>query len=98
MIECPNCKEPTIRAWRKQFLAPLRKIPCPSCGALISVDWLHSTINIVVAWLLPVIAIVIFAKFGLGYAVAFFLLGLLAVGIYQHFVVRLRVRSMPDPE
>jgi hypothetical protein len=98
MHECPNCKQRSISLWRKQFLGPLRKIGCPNCGAQVSVDWLHSIIISVGAWLLPILSLVVFAKASLIYAIVFFVVGMVAIGIYQHFMVRLKVRSVPQPD
>ena len=98
MHECPNCKEPTISALRKQFVGPLRKIQCSNCKAQISVDWLHSIVISLFVLIAPILFLIIMINYGLLSAAGFAIASTIIVGVYQHLVVRLKVRALPDHE
>jgi hypothetical protein len=91
---CPNCDNPSIGYWQKQFLEPARTIGCSLCGARVSV----STMRFVPIFLFIIGAVPASRKLGLmeyGFAsyggVLVFML--LITGLYQHFFVPLVVRS-----
>ncbi len=96
MIACPNCQIRTISAWRKQFIGPLRKIRCPDCKAQISVSWPQSILLGFIAWLLPVVWFVTLVEGGVLLGVFVALVTLILVGLYQHHLVPLTVRSLPE--
>lgn len=96
MLTCPNCGQRSISAWRKQFVGPLRTICCPNCNATISVGWLQSAILNGVLVLFPIILMVLVINKGFVKAAIFALLALPVVGAYQHFLVPLKVRSLPE--
>ena len=64
----------------------------------VSVDWLHSTVIAVFVFISPVLFFLLIINSGLLAAVGFALFGMIVIGAYQHFVVRLQVRSLPDHE
>lgn len=53
---CPNCDEPTISYWRKQFLGPARSIRCSSCNAKISVSWASGFLSMLLLLVHTVVA------------------------------------------
>lgn len=87
-----------MSALRKQFLGPLRKTQCSNCRALVSVDWLYSIVMSLFVFVAPVFFLVIMINYGLLSAAAFAVLATVAIGVYQHFIVRLKVRGLPDQE
>ena len=98
MLDCPNCKKPTISAWRKQSIGPLRKVRCPNRNAQISVGWLHSVVFGALTTLIPVVWLIVFIESGMIQAVAVVVLSLVAIGAYQHFLVPLKVRALSEDE
>jgi hypothetical protein len=96
MLECPNCKELSISALRKQFIGPLRKISCPTCKAEISVGWLQSIILGIIVWVLPIVWLVVLVSSGVLQAAVVAILTMIVVGAYQHFLVPLKVRTLPE--
>jgi len=53
MYNCPACGNPTFSFWQKQFLGPLRKIECQSCGVAVSVPWARNVLFSFLVGLLP---------------------------------------------
>jgi len=98
MLDCPNCKELSISAWRKQFIGPLRKIRCPECNAQISVGWLQSIILGIIVCLLPIVWLIVFITSGALRAGVIAIFSMIVVGVYQHFLVPLKVSSFPEDE
>lgn len=39
MLECPNCKEKTIKKTKKFWLGPARSIQCDHCGCKVSIPY-----------------------------------------------------------
>lgn len=98
---CPNCHEPTISFWRKQFLGPARSIRCSNCSARISVDWkmslLIAALMILHFVVITVVALEGWGRFGLLFAFAAVivvsLLFCVLLGFIQDKFVRLVVRD-----
>ena len=98
---CPNCHEPTISFWRKQFLGPARTIRCSNCSARISVDWRMSLVVVALLVVHFLVTIVIglesWDRFGLPMAFAAIVLVSLVfcvlLGFIQHRFVKLIVRN-----
>ncbi len=55
---CPRCSRKAFSNWRKLGIGPLKRVPCESCGVLLSAAWVPSIIAIVLASFSPVIGIV----------------------------------------
>ncbi len=100
MLICPNCKEPTFNAWRKQVLGPARAIKCSNCDARISVSTVHSIPVILLAMGIPASFVFSWLPNGYGLVESAVLLAPLfvLVGLYQHFLVPLVVRSRSNIE
>ena len=97
MLNCPNCNERSISAWRKQYLSPLRKIRCPNCSALVSVGWLKSIIPGMIGGILPIAWLMVLLCFDSFLAANVFgILVIVALGVHHHFFIPLKVRAPPD--
>ena len=93
-IACPNCKEPSIGYWKKQFLGPARTIGCSRCGARISVSAIRflPILGFILATA-PILRTLDRLEYGfVSYAGAFVLFLLITV-LYQHFFMPLVVRT-----
>jgi len=99
--KCPNCNEPTISFWTKQFLGPARSIRCRNCEAKISVGWKTSLISVPLLFLhflvILVVGLEVWSRYGIPAAFA----GIVLVSvpfcvlfeILQHRFVKLIVRD-----
>ena len=95
-LKCPNCDRPSIGYWQKQFLGPGRTIPCKLCGARISVSWIHFLPVLLIVAAFPVLSAFGLLEHGLAPFLAVAAILLLAIAVYQHYVVTLVVRSRPE--
>ncbi len=95
-LDCPNCTEPSFSVWQKQFLGPGRSISCKKCGARISVSWIRFIPVLLLVAAFPVISAFGLLQHGVTKFLGVAALLLLAVMIYQHYLVPLIVRSKPD--
>ena len=50
---CPHCKQHCLGFWSKLALGPARKKACASCGKMVSVPWLQSTLHLLVLGFIP---------------------------------------------
>jgi hypothetical protein len=55
---CPCCNRRAFSQWRKLGIGPLKRVPCESCGVLLSVAWLPSTLVLILGSFAPVLGIV----------------------------------------
>ena len=53
LLLCPHCNRPCLGFWSKISLGPARRKPCSSCGNLVSVPWLQSSIHLLAIGLIP---------------------------------------------
>ena len=95
-LNCPNCETPSFSVWQKQFLGPGRTIACKECGARISVSWMSFLPILLLVAAFPVISAFGLLQHGIAKFLGVAALLLLAVVIYQHFMVPLVVRSKPE--
>ena len=96
MLDCPNCTQPSISAFQKQFLSPLRKIECANCGAQVSVGWLQSVIPGIIGAILPIVWFFVLVVSDSLAATAVAIFTLVLLGVHHHFIVPLKVRSLPN--
>ena len=84
--------------WRKQGLAPGRAINCRRCGVRVSVSRLRWIPVFLFMVLFPMLVLLAWLDFGSAIAGGITALGLIVMGLYQHFLVPLVVRSQPKDE
>ena len=94
-LACPNCKQPSFSAWRKQLMGPGRTISCRRCGARVSVSKIHSIPALLVVAAFPIVAIAALLEYGIAVTGGVIIFILLIAGLYQHYFVPLVVRSKP---
>ena len=92
-LPCPNCKKPSISAWRKQFIGPGRAIGCNACGARVSLSTIHAVPALMMGFAYPVLALVALLDAGVPGLVLVSALALGSLGLYQHYLVPLVVRD-----
>jgi len=97
-LECPNCNQPSFSPLRKQTLGPARKIKCRLCGAGVSVSTLYSIPMILMAMATPIGMGLAGLNYGWLPAAAVLAISAVVLGLYQHLVVPLVVRSKPEIE
>ncbi len=95
-IKCPNCGNLTFSFWQKQFLGPARSIPCDDCGARVSVSWIRFIPVLLLIATLSLLYQFGLTEHGVGPYLAVVAATLVAVVVYQHYLVTLVVRSRPD--
>lgn len=50
---CPHCGSHCMNFWSKVALGPARKRKCQSCGSMVGVPWLQSSLHLLTMGLIP---------------------------------------------
>ena len=57
--QCPHCKQHCLGFWAKLGLGPARKKACASCGKMVGVSWLQSTLHFLILGFIPLLFVLL---------------------------------------
>ena len=85
-ICCPHCGQECLSFWSKINLSPNKGKPCGSCGRVVSVGKLSSTVVFLFASFLPLVALVasLLINDSMAFAIIAVLFGSLA-SVWAHY-------------